>query len=93
MEVACPCTVDGVAGDAVVMKFPKGCKMEEVKSDQLVAVSDGRESLAVGGERMSLLTELPTLGELIFGHSLQHCGVLRRGRGGRERAVRCLHYV
>ena len=62
MGVACPCTVDGVAGDAVVMKFPKGCKMEEVKSDQQVAVSDGRESLAVGGARMSLLTELPSLG-------------------------------
>ena len=47
--VACPCTVDGVAGDAVVMKFPKGCKMEEVKSDQLVAVSmEGRVWLWVG---------------------------------------------
>ena len=36
--------------------------MEEVKSDQLAAVSDGSESLAVGGARMSLLTELPSLG-------------------------------
>ena len=80
MGVACPCTVDGVAGDAMVMKFPKGCKMEEVKSDQLVAVSDGRESLAVGGARMSLLTELPSLGEL--SSSVLWCATyMREGRG------------
>ena len=80
MGVACPCTVDGVAGDAVVMKFPKGCKIEEVKSDQLVVVSDGRESLAMGGERMSLLTELPSLGEL-SSSVLWRATYMREGRG------------
>ena len=71
------------------MKFPKGCKMEEVKSDQLAAVSDGSESLAVGGARMSLLTELPSLGSW----ALRYCGVLPTwGRGGGRRWLRCLHY-
>ena len=48
---------------------------------EMVGNLEGKEG-GEGGERMSLLTELPTLGELIFGHSLQHCGVLRRGGGG-----------